>query len=145
VKDRVKDGAQVGRAWPPTRPGCRQVWGDPGPGGVVEIGVVASGAHGSRNRADEPCFARGGSISQTPSDNTVRSSKPKSPDGQASPGILLSFTDCQVRASFRVVGNALFFAKLFNFFYVQYANVGNASCLKSCNQFFNARIPVFPS
>src|SRR4029077_9164366 len=37
------------------------------PGGVVEIGVVASGAHGSRNRADEPCFARGGSTSQTPS------------------------------------------------------------------------------
>src|SRR4029077_5353788 len=37
------------------------------PGGVVEIGVVASRAHGSRNRADEPCFARGGSISQTPS------------------------------------------------------------------------------
>jgi hypothetical protein len=67
VKDRVKDGAQVGRAWPPTRPACRQVRGDPGPGGVVEIGVVASGAHGSRNRADEPCFARGGSTSQTPS------------------------------------------------------------------------------
>ena len=67
VKDRVKDGAQVGRAWPPTRPGCRQVRGDPGPGGVVEIGVVASGAHGSRNRADEPCFARGGSTSHTPS------------------------------------------------------------------------------
>src|SRR5271166_3005734 len=67
VKDRVKDGAQVGRAWPPTRPGGRQVRGDPGPGGVVEIGVVASGAHGSRNRADEPCFARGGSTSQTPS------------------------------------------------------------------------------
>ena len=38
-----------------------------GPGGVVEIGVVASGAHGSRNRADEPCFARGGSTSRTPS------------------------------------------------------------------------------
>ena len=34
VKDRVKDGAQVGRAWPPTRPGCRQVRGDPGPGGA---------------------------------------------------------------------------------------------------------------
>jgi hypothetical protein len=67
VKDRVKDGAQVGRAWPPTRPGGRQVRGDPGPGGVVEIEVVASGAHGSRNRADEPCFARGGSTSQTPS------------------------------------------------------------------------------
>ena len=33
--------------------------GDPGPGGVVEIGIVASGAHGSRNRADEPCFAKG--------------------------------------------------------------------------------------
>jgi len=43
---------------------------DPGPGGVVEIGVVASGAHGSRNRADEPCFARGGSTSQTPSDRS---------------------------------------------------------------------------
>jgi len=55
----------VGR--PPPAPGCRQVRGDPGPGGVVEIGVVASGAHGSRNRADEPCFARGGSTSQTPS------------------------------------------------------------------------------
>lgn len=51
----------------PPGPGCRQVRGDPGPGGVVEIGVVASGAHGSRNRADEPCFARGGSTSQTPS------------------------------------------------------------------------------
>ena len=42
------------------------------PGGLqarvfAEIGVVASGAHGSRNRADEPCFARGGSTSQTPS------------------------------------------------------------------------------
>src|ERR1700737_1424080 len=61
-KDRVKDGAQVGRAWPPTGPGGRQVWGDPGPGGVVEIGVVASGAHGSRNRADD--FARGESTSQ---------------------------------------------------------------------------------
>ena len=32
-----------------------------------EIGVVASGAHGSRNRVDKPCFARGGSTSQTPS------------------------------------------------------------------------------
>src|SRR6202162_5121379 len=62
-----RNDAQVGRAWPPTRRGCRQVRGDPGPGGVVEIGVVASGAHGSRNRADEPCFARGGSTSQTPS------------------------------------------------------------------------------
>jgi hypothetical protein len=39
--------------WPPTRPGCRQVRGDPGSGGVVEIGVVASGAHGFRNRPDE--------------------------------------------------------------------------------------------
>ena len=32
-----------------------------------EIGVVASGAHGSRNRVDKPCFARGGATSQTPS------------------------------------------------------------------------------
>jgi hypothetical protein len=47
----------------------------PGPSqnrrGVVEIGVVAAGAHGSRNRADEPCFARGGSTSQTPSEEQL--------------------------------------------------------------------------
>jgi hypothetical protein len=48
----------------------------------------------------------------------VRSSKIKLPVGQASPGNLLSFADCQVRASFRVVGNALFFAKSFYFVYV---------------------------
>jgi hypothetical protein len=37
-----------------------------------------------------------------------------------------------VRTSFRVVGNALFFAELFNLFYVQQnANLRNASCLKS--------------
>jgi hypothetical protein len=54
------------RGRPPDRAAGRY-GGDPGPGGVVEIGVVASGAHGSRNRADEPCFARGGSTSQTPS------------------------------------------------------------------------------
>ena len=46
----------------------------------------------------------------------VRSSKAKLPEGQASPGILLGFADCQVRATFRVVGNALFFAELFYFF-----------------------------
>ena len=63
VKDRVKDGAHVGRAWPPTRPDDRQVRGDPSPGCVVEVGVVASGTHRSRNRADELCFARGGSNS----------------------------------------------------------------------------------
>ena len=67
VKNKAVYLALGTRAWPPTRPGCRQVWGDPGPGGVVEIGVVASGAHGSRNGADEPCFARGWSTSQTPS------------------------------------------------------------------------------
>src|SRR5271157_3905764 len=76
----------------------------------------------------------------------VRSSKSKLPERQASPGILLSFADCQVRASFRVVGNALFFAELFYFVYVQQnTNVRNASCLKSRNQFFDAYIPIFPS
>jgi hypothetical protein len=60
--------AWVAPVLPAARPGGRQVRADPGPGGVVEIGVVASGAHGSRNRADEPRFARGGSISQTPSE-----------------------------------------------------------------------------
>ena len=76
----------------------------------------------------------------------VRSSKSKLPERQASPGILLSFADCRVRASFRVVGNALFFAELFYFVYVQQnTNVRNASCLKSRNQFFDAYIPIFPS
>src|SRR5208283_5455811 len=66
--------------------------------------------------------------------------------GKPSPGILLSFADCPVRASFRVVGNALFFAELFYFVYVQQnTNVRNASCLKSRNQFFDAYIPIFPS
>jgi hypothetical protein len=36
--------------------------------GVVEIGVVASRAHGSSNGADEPCFARGFNFSNTLSD-----------------------------------------------------------------------------
>src|SRR5271165_2796524 len=75
-----------------------------------------------------------------------RSSKSKLPERQASPGIVLSFADCPVRASFRVVGNALFFAELFYFVYVQQnTNVRNASCLKSRNQFFDAYIPIFPS
>jgi hypothetical protein len=44
--------------------GCRQVRGPRR--GVVEIGGVASGAHGSRNRANEPSFARGrGNFSNT--------------------------------------------------------------------------------
>src|SRR5208282_3806870 len=63
----VKDGAQVARAWAAHPTGLPAGTGRSRPCGGVEIGVVASGAHGSRNRADEPCFARGGSTSQTPS------------------------------------------------------------------------------
>jgi hypothetical protein len=60
VKDRVEDGAQVGGARPSAGPCGRQVRGDPGPGGVAEVGVVDAGAHGWRNGPDEPCFAREG-------------------------------------------------------------------------------------
>src|SRR4051794_5374259 len=52
VKDCIEDGAQVGGARSSAGPGCRQVRGDPGPSGLVEVGVVASGVHGSRNGAD---------------------------------------------------------------------------------------------
>src|SRR5258705_10193111 len=66
VKDRVKDGAQVGRAWPPTRLGCREVRGDPGPGGVVEIGVVVSGAHCPVMAQMSPASLREGQLLKHP-------------------------------------------------------------------------------
>src|SRR5690348_15232746 len=65
VKNRVEDRAQVGGARSPARARRRQVRGDPGPSGVVEVGVVDSGVHGSRHGADAPCFARRGNFSNT--------------------------------------------------------------------------------
>jgi hypothetical protein len=48
-----------------------------------------------------------------------------------------------VRTSFRVVGNALFFAEFFNCFYVQQnANLRNASCLKSGPQWRRVALPI---
>jgi hypothetical protein len=72
ARDRVKRTARrlVVRDRPPGRAAGRY-GAIQARGGVVEIGVVASGAHGSRNRADEPCFARGGSTSQTPSERLL--------------------------------------------------------------------------
>ena len=71
----VKDGAQVARAWAAHPTGLPAGTGRSRPCGGVEIGVVASGAHGSRNRADEPCFARGGPTSQTPSNSRIQEIK----------------------------------------------------------------------
>jgi hypothetical protein len=39
--------------------------------------VISAGAHASRNGADEPCFATGGSISQTPSKSSPRPNVPE--------------------------------------------------------------------
>ena len=60
--------------------------------------------------------------------------------------VLLGFADRQMHTSLAVVGDDLFFAELFDLFNVQRdADVGNALCLQSVNELFDASIPLFPS
>src|SRR4051812_2170997 len=69
VKDRAEDGTKVGGARPSAGPCGRQVRGDPGPGGVVEVGVVGSGAHALLSWRRGARLRKGGTTSQTSSEH----------------------------------------------------------------------------